>query len=51
MYDGIVCSDGGTMSGSKMTPLLQDHQRPQLIVDLMQTGYPSNTVYRVITTQ
>lgn len=51
MYNGMVCSDGGTMSGSKMTPLFQDHQRPQLIVDLMQTGYPSDMVYRVNTTQ
>ena len=51
MYNGMVCSDGGTMSGSKMTPLFQDHQRPQLIVDLMQTGYPSDMIYRVNTTQ
>merc|ERR1711988_25368 len=27
-------------SGKKMTPLFQDGARPQLIVELMQTGFP-----------
>jgi len=45
MYDSMVCSDGGAMSGPKMTPLFQDKKRPQLIVDLMQTGYPSSMVW------
>jgi len=42
-YDGMACSDGGAMSGKKMTPLFQDKQRGQLIVDLMATtqSYPS----------
>ena len=45
-YDGpecrkCVCSDGGATSGKNMTPLFQDGARPQLIVDLMQTGFPS----------
>lgn len=37
-YDGMPCSDGGAMSGKKMTPLFQDSLRGQIIVDLMQTG-------------
>jgi len=36
----MLCSDGGATSGPKMTPLFQDHARPQLIVDLMQCGFP-----------
>lgn len=39
-YDGMDCSDGGSTSGAKMTPLFQDQVRPQLIVDLMETGFP-----------
>ena len=45
MYDGWVCSDGGTTSGKKMTPLFQDDVRPQVIVDLMSTGFPTSMVY------
>lgn len=40
-YDGMSCHDGSTTSGSKMTPLFQDHVRQQLIIDLMQTGFPT----------
>ena len=47
MYDGMICTDGGMTTGPKMTPLFQDGVRPQLIVDLMATGYPSEMVYRV----
>lgn len=39
-YDGMICSDGGAESGKNMTPLFQDKLRPQLIVNLMQTGFP-----------
>ena len=39
-YDGMDCSDGGSTSGAKMTPLFQDQVRPQLIIDLMETGFP-----------
>ncbi|GMH98738.1 hypothetical protein TrST_g13632 [Triparma strigata] len=45
MYDGWVCSDGGATSGKKMTPLFQDDVRPQVIVDLMSTGFPTSMVY------
>ena len=45
MYDGWICSDGGATSGPKMTPLFQDNLRPQLIVDLMATGFPTSMVY------
>ena len=38
----MPCSDGGAMSGAKMTPLFQDKQRPQLIIDLMSCGYPAS---------
>lgn len=51
MYDGMVCSDGGSMSGAKMTPLFQDGLRPQLIVDLMTTGYPFDMVTHIHTDQ
>lgn len=47
IYDGMLCTDGGMTTGPKMTPLFQDSVRPQLIVDLMATGYPSDMVYRV----
>merc|ERR1719335_1429042 len=43
-YDGMACSDGGAESGKKMTPLFQDGMRPQIIVDLMETGYPTAMV-------
>ena len=43
-YDGMPCSDGGAMSGPRMTPLFQDHARKQIIVDLMRTGRPTNQV-------
>lgn len=39
-YDGKLCSDGGSTSGPRMTPLFQDKLRPQLIVDLMRCGFP-----------
>ena len=45
IYDGYICSDGGATSGPKMTPLFKDSLRPQLIVDLMVTGYPTSMVY------
>lgn len=47
IYSGMICSDGGATSGQNMTPLFQDGRRPQLIVDLMATGFPSDMVYRV----
>ena len=47
MYDGYVCTDGGMTTGPKMTPLFQDEERPQLVVDLMATGFPSDMVYKV----
>ncbi|GMI14254.1 hypothetical protein TrVE_jg1145 [Triparma verrucosa] len=47
IYDSMVCTDGGMTSGANMTPLFQDATRPQIIVDLMATGYPSDMVYRV----
>lgn len=50
-YDGMICSDGGATSGPRMTPLFQDGLRPQVIVDLLRTGYPSSMVYRVDTKQ
>ena len=28
-YDGMLCSDGGSASGPKMTPLFQDGAQPQ----------------------
>lgn len=50
-YDSMVCSDGGAESGANMTPLFQDGVRPQLIVDLLKTGYPADMVYKVNTAQ
>jgi len=44
----MLCSDGGATSGAKMTPLFQDEQRDQLIIDLMATGFPIEMVYKVI---
>jgi len=37
-YDGMLCSDGGSMSGPNMTPLFQDGVRPMVIINLMQCG-------------
>ena len=34
-------SSGSETSGSKMTPLFQDGVRGQVIIDLMQTGFPT----------
>lgn len=48
-YDGMICSDGGSTSGPNMTPLFQDGIRPQVIVDLMHTGAPSELVYKIVT--
>jgi len=48
VYEGKVCTDGGLTTGDKMTPLFQDDARPQLIVDLMQTGFPSELVFKVV---
>jgi len=45
----MPCSDGGSESGPKMTPLFQDGLRQQLIVDLMAIDGAS--VFRVNTTQ
>ena len=40
-YQGMTCHDGSETSGSKMTPLFQDGVRGQVIIDLMQTGFPT----------
>lgn len=37
---GLECTDGGHAAGAKMTNLFQDGLRPQVIIDLMQTGFP-----------
>ena len=37
----LSCTDGGHASGAKMTNLFQDNVRPQLIIDLMRTGFPT----------
>lgn len=50
-YDGKVCSDGGATSGPNMTPLFQDGIRPQVIVNIMKTGYPGSMVYKIDTEQ
>jgi len=39
-YDGMLCSDGGDVSGPNQTPLFQDHVRDQLVVNLMSTDQP-----------
>eukprot|EP01062_Namystynia_karyoxenos_P065810 TRINITY_DN5980_c0_g1_i1.p2 TRINITY_DN5980_c0_g1~~TRINITY_DN5980_c0_g1_i1.p2 ORF type:complete len:322 (+),score=97.67 TRINITY_DN5980_c0_g1_i1:74-967(+) len=44
MYEGMPCSDGGAMSGPLMAPLFQDGRRPQIIVNLMATGFPKSMV-------
>lgn len=51
VYDGMLCSDGGSTSGPKMTPLFHDgpgglSARPQIIVDLMQSGFPTGMVFK-----
>jgi hypothetical protein len=46
-YDGMLCTDGGLLSGERMTPLFQDGQRDQIIIDLMATGFPSHLVWSV----
>jgi len=40
IYEGVLCADGSSESGPNMTPLFQDHARPQVIVNLMETGFP-----------
>lgn len=49
-YDGMACSDGGATSGPKMTPLFHGSDgrstRPQIIVDLMQSGGPSSMIFK-----
>lgn len=47
----MLCSDGGSTSGPKMTPLFHDgsgglSRRPQIIVDLMQSGFPTAMVFK-----
>ena len=49
-YDGMLCSDGGSTSGPDMTLLFQDALRPQLIVNLMETGQPTTMAFQVNTT-
>lgn len=39
-YDGMLCSDGGDVSGPEETPLFQDHARDQLVVSLIRTDQP-----------
>ena len=50
-YDGMPCSDGGAMSGPRMTPLFQDHARKQIVIDLMRTGRPTNQVSMTLETR
>lgn len=55
-YGGWPCSDGGTESGKKMTPLFggptgRVRERGQVIVDLMQTGASLGMVARYNLTQ
>lgn len=40
-YEGTSCSDGSAVSGENMTPLFQDDVRTQLVVNLMETGFPT----------
>lgn len=42
LYEGDSCADGSSVSGDDMTPLFQDGVRPQLVVNLMDTG--ANTI-------
>jgi len=35
LYQGMPCSDGGAMSGKRMTPLFQDALRPQITVSIL----------------
>jgi len=41
IYEGDLCADGSGVSGPNMTPLFQDAARAQLIVNLMETGFPT----------
>ena len=43
--EGLWCTDGGALSGPNMTPLFQDGARPQVVIDLMRTGSPSELVW------
>merc|ERR1711865_1073769 len=40
-YEGNSCSDGSQKAGENMTPLFQDDVRTQLVVNLMETGFPT----------
>jgi len=47
LYQGMPCSDGGAMSGKRMTPLFQDALRPQLTVSILpddHSDFPYETV-------
>lgn len=46
-YDGMLCTDGGLMSGPHMTPLFEDGARDQIVVNLMETGFPAPLVWRL----
>ena len=50
-YNGMPCTDGGGMSGKNMTPLFQDGVRPQMVVNLMKTGFPTSIVFKATLTQ
>ena len=50
-YDGMPCTDGGAESGKNMTPLFEDGLRGQFVVNLMQTGFPDNLVFKYNMTQ
>ena len=41
VYEGDLCADGSSVSGPNMTPLFQDAARAQLVVNLMETGFPT----------
>ena len=41
----------GAVVSNRSRALAQDHARDQLVVNLMETGYPSTMVYHVNTTQ
>ncbi len=36
----MACSDGGAESGKYLTPLFQDRIRPQVVVNLLESGGP-----------
>ena len=46
-YEGMLCSDGGSLSGDDMTPLFQDGLRDQIVVNLMETPAPGSLVWRL----